>query len=100
MMILTQVNGSFPAALIVDRCMERVCRCRDPTPMTEDPTWEPIASAPFDSDLELAVVEGWRVHALVFACRRTTGGWVRASNRERVIVSPTHWRLWAGETKS
>jgi hypothetical protein len=63
-------------------------------PMTEVTIWELIASAPYDGDLELAVVDGHRVHALVFACRRTPAGWIKASTRERVIISPTHWRPW------
>lgn len=67
--------------------------------MTDGPTWEPIATAPYDRDLELAVVEQRRVHPLIFACRRTTAGWIKASTRERVTVSPTHWRLWIGQTK-
>jgi hypothetical protein len=69
-------------------------RIRDPTPMSETPIWEPIASAPYDRDLELAVVDGHHVHPLVFSCRRTAAGWIKVSTRERVIVSPTHWRLW------
>jgi hypothetical protein len=67
--------------------------------MAETPTWEQIASAPYDRDLELAVVEHHRIHALVFACRRTTAGWIKASTREHVTISPTHWRLWTGQTK-
>jgi hypothetical protein len=63
--------------------------------MNEDPVWERIETAPRDRDLELAVIEGDRVHALIFACRRTSGGWAKASSRERVLVSPTHWRLWS-----
>jgi hypothetical protein len=62
--------------------------------MSETQIWEPIASAPFDRDLELAVVDGHHVHPLVFACRRTAAGWIKASSRERVIVSPTHWWSW------
>lgn len=70
-------------------------RSRDPTPMSETSIWEPIASAPYDCELELAVVDGHHVHPLVFACRRTAAGWIKVSSRERVIVSPTHWRLWS-----
>ena len=58
--------------------------------------WEDISTAPFDRDLELAVIEGAFLHALVFACRRTLDGWIKAQTRERVIVNPTHWRPWAG----
>jgi hypothetical protein len=68
--------------------------------MTEGPTWELIASAPFDRDLELAVVDGRHVHALVFPCRRTAAGWTEATTGGRVVISPTHWRLWTGEPKS
>jgi hypothetical protein len=62
--------------------------------MDESPLWERISTAPYDRELELAVIEKDRVHPLVFACRRTASGWVNASSRERVPVSPTHWRLW------
>ncbi len=57
--------------------------------------WKPIATAPFDRDLELAVIERSGIHSLVFACRRIVGGWVNATTRERVPVHPTHWRDWA-----
>jgi hypothetical protein len=56
--------------------------------------WEKIATAPYDRDLEVAVVEGDRLHPLVFACRRLPNGWVKVSTRERVVISPTHWRAW------
>lgn len=57
--------------------------------------WETISTAPFDRDLELAVVEGGRVYPLIFACRRTARGWIRVPSMERVTVNPTHWRLWS-----
>jgi hypothetical protein len=60
----------------------------------DEPVWETIATAPYDRDLELAVVEGNRVHSLVFACRRVANGWVKVPTREHITVSPTHWRLW------
>jgi hypothetical protein len=56
--------------------------------------WQPIASAPFDRDLELSVVERGEVFALVFPCRRTTSGWVSAATGQPVLVDPTHWREW------
>jgi len=62
--------------------------------MKDGPIWETIATAPYDRDLEVAVIEGDYVHPLVFACRRTPGGWIKVTTRERVIVSPTHWRPW------
>jgi hypothetical protein len=59
--------------------------------MTE---WHPIASAPFDHDLQLSVIEEDEVHALVFPCRRMQNGWVHASTGRVVFVEPSHWREW------
>ncbi|HEY2228280.1 MAG TPA: hypothetical protein VGI22_11205 [Xanthobacteraceae bacterium] len=56
--------------------------------------WIPIASAPFDQELELSVIEENEVHALLFPCRRTARGWVNASIKASVSVRPTHWRPW------
>ena len=62
--------------------------------MHDRSVWENISTAPFDRDLELAVIEGDTLHALVFACRRTLGGWIKGQTRERLTVNPTHWRPW------
>jgi hypothetical protein len=56
--------------------------------------WQPISNAPFDRDLELAVIDGDGPHALVFPCRRVLTGWTKSATKERVDVSPTHWRIW------
>ncbi len=56
--------------------------------------WQPVASAPFDCDLELAVIDAGDPHALVFPCRRILGGWMNADTKERLDVRPTHWRRW------
>jgi hypothetical protein len=61
------------------------------------PTWQPITSAPRDRDLEVAVLEGTEVHALVVRCRRTSQGWVNAATGKMIEVDPTHWRDWPGE---
>jgi hypothetical protein len=55
--------------------------------------WKLISSAPFDRDLELAVIYDG-VHALVFPCRRILGGWIDADTKERIDVDPSHWRQW------
>lgn len=60
--------------------------------------WQSISSAPFDRDLELAVIDGDGTHALVFPCRRIAWGWVKAKTRERLDIDPTHWRDWRGES--
>jgi hypothetical protein len=56
--------------------------------------WQPISNAPFDRDLELAVIDEDGPHKLVFACRRILGGWVKSETRQRIEVRPTHWREW------
>lgn len=56
--------------------------------------WHQISSAPFDRDLELAVLDRDGAHALIFPCQRVLTGWIKAATRERVEVSPTHWREW------
>jgi hypothetical protein len=56
--------------------------------------WWLIYSAPYDRDLELAVFDRDGLHALVFPCRRTLGGWIDAETKERLDLDPTHWRAW------
>jgi hypothetical protein len=56
--------------------------------------WNPIASAPFDRELELAVLGYDGAHALVFPCRRILYGWIDAATLRPVQVSPSHWREW------
>lgn len=63
--------------------------------MTDNrPVWEKISTAPYDRDLEVAVIEADHVYPLVFACRRALDGWIKATTHERVSVNPTHWRPW------
>ncbi|MBU6462237.1 MAG: hypothetical protein KGL35_30405 [Bradyrhizobium sp.] len=56
--------------------------------------WQSIATAPFDRDLDLAVIERDGVHSLVFPCRRVLHGWVNSKTHSPVNVHPTHWREW------
>ena len=58
--------------------------------------WQPISSAPFDRDLELAVIDKGEAHALVFACRQIPGGggWVKVGTKRQIEIHPTHWREW------
>jgi hypothetical protein len=56
--------------------------------------WEPITSAPYGGELELAVIDTDGEHCLVFPCRRTLGGWQNAETGVRIDVRPTHWRAW------
>jgi hypothetical protein len=57
--------------------------------------WEPISTAPFDCQLELAVIGPDGPHALAFPCRRILGGWINAETKERIDIRPSHWRGWA-----
>jgi hypothetical protein len=56
--------------------------------------WQSVSNAPFDCDVELAVIDTEGEHALVFPCRRVQGGWVHAQTKARMDVRPTHWREW------
>lgn len=56
--------------------------------------WKPVSIAPFDRDLELAVINQDGEHKLVFPCRRILGGWMKKETSERIEVHPTHWRKW------
>jgi hypothetical protein len=48
--------------------------------------------APFDRDLELAVIDEDGEHALIFACRRIDDGWVKSDMGAWLSVERTHWR--------
>jgi len=56
--------------------------------------WQQASTAPFDRDIELAVIDEDGLHALVFPCRRILSGWMKAETKERLDVRPTHWREW------
>lgn len=57
--------------------------------------WRPIDQAPAEADLQLGVLDGGVVHALVFPCRRAGAIWVNSASGRRVDIDPTHWRLWS-----
>jgi hypothetical protein len=59
--------------------------------------WHPInslADIPTGRELRLAVLDGDKVHALVFACRRDGDRWIDASTGRMIEVHPTHWQEW------
>jgi hypothetical protein len=60
--------------------------------------WQQVSTAPFNCDLELAVIDDDGPHALVFPCRRILNGWMKAETKERLDVRPTHWREWQAAT--
>jgi hypothetical protein len=55
--------------------------------------WLKIETAPFDRDLELAVIDFYGPHTVAFPCRRVVDGWIAATGAP-VKISPTHWREW------
>ena len=57
--------------------------------------WHPISTAPFDRDLELAVIDLNVVRAIAFPCRRVLGGWIKAEIKTRLDVCATHGREWS-----
>jgi hypothetical protein len=63
--------------------------------------WKPIATAPFDRDLELAVIDSAGIHVLSFPCRRAADGWVNVETGKLLYnMRPTHWREWPSPSKS
>jgi len=56
--------------------------------------WEDISTAPFNRDLQLAVIDQDGEHPVAFRCRRVIGGWVEANQNRRIDLRPTHWREW------
>ena len=58
-------------------------------------TWLNIETAPFDRDLELAVIEAnGDTYAAIFPCRRSLRGWIKSETGQHVELHPTHWRNW------
>jgi hypothetical protein len=56
--------------------------------------WKSIDTAPFDRDVELAIIVGDGKHAISFPCRRAVGGWVNAVTKKHLFILPPHWRVW------
>jgi hypothetical protein len=53
--------------------------------------WREIATAPFDREIELAVIDG-DVGVLEGSCLRHGDGWLDAETLRSVTVTATHWR--------
>jgi hypothetical protein len=57
--------------------------------------WKPIVSAPWERNVQIAVIDlNGEVHAQPFPCRRTFDGWLNAKTAKWIDVRPTHWRDW------
>jgi hypothetical protein len=57
-------------------------------------TWLRIETAPFDRNLEVAVINFDGAHPVAFPCRRTGQRWTNAATAAPVEIQPTHWREW------
>ena len=69
-----------------------------PASHENDGTWQSASTAPYDRDLELAVIDGEGAHALAFPCRRVLGGWMNVKTNEVLTrLLPSHWREWHGD---
>jgi hypothetical protein len=62
--------------------------------------WNPITSAPFERDIELAVLDQNGEHLVAFACRRGANGWLSARSNRPVDIRPTHWRQWTEKSEA
>jgi hypothetical protein len=56
--------------------------------------WLPVSIAPSDGDLEVCVINGREIHALIFPCRKSGPDWVDAATKKPIAIQPTHWRIW------
>jgi len=55
-------------------------------------TWREIATAPFDRELELAVIDG-AVRAIDVFCLRHGDDWLDAETLRPIRITATHWRF-------
>ena len=56
--------------------------------------WQAIASALFDRDLELAVIDAQGPHNARVSLLSCLRGWINVETNLPVDVHPTHWREW------
>ncbi len=91
--------------LLIERAMACIVRSREILERcrpihagnNQSDEWQPIATVPFDQNVEVAVIEDGETAALLFTCRLGIGGWINAWTDKWVDVSPTHWRTWRGQ---
>jgi hypothetical protein len=50
--------------------------------------WQPIRAPPFDLEIELAVIDRDGPRTLLFPCRRTLRGWIKAESGWQIAVRP------------
>jgi hypothetical protein len=85
---LTQLKAVF-AAFPHDHAMTRLAALL--SRLFSTPEWREIATAPFDREIELAVI-GDRVGLVEGGRLRHGNGWLDAETLQPVAVTATHWR--------
>jgi hypothetical protein len=67
-----------------------------PTPGATMSGWKSIATAPFDQDVQLWVIDRFGARALAFPCRRTDKGWINSQLKVALAatIKPAYWREW------
>ena len=61
--------------------------------------WLEARTAPFNIDLELALIDHTGLHVLEGPYRRLLGGWLNTRTDRWLEVLPTHWRPWDGNDR-
>jgi hypothetical protein len=56
--------------------------------------WQPIATAPDNTKLELRVLTNGQVYSLPFACVKTANRWMNQEMNLPLAVQPIEWREW------
>ncbi|HLN09927.1 MAG TPA: hypothetical protein VK281_13365 [Xanthobacteraceae bacterium] len=59
-----------------------------------DNDWRPIASAPFDRNVQVGVTSRNGILAIFFPCRRMNAGWINAIVKAPLLHEPACWREW------
>ena len=54
--------------------------------------WREIATAPFDRELELAVIDG-ALHPIGVFCIRHGDGWLDLETLQPITITAKHWRF-------
>jgi hypothetical protein len=57
--------------------------------------WLPVSFTPPNADLEVSVLDGCELRALLFPVRKSETEWVDISTNKRIDIVPTHWRQWS-----
>jgi hypothetical protein len=54
--------------------------------------WQPISTAPIDTDVKLIVTDGGEPYAVLKPFKLTSAGWVSSGKGTPLAVTPLHWK--------